>query len=152
MIQRKQTLFLLLSIIFMIACQCMQIGTFEPDALGAKPMHMFNLCIVEGESYNFVIAGLFATLAASTVLSVFNIFGYNNRKKQSRQCLLTSVLLLLWIALYAALGSILCPEGFNFKPNYVAAAMPLLAFAMQLIARRGIIADEKLIRSVDRIR
>ena len=43
------------------------------------------------------------------------------------------------------------PEGTTFKPAF-AACLPLVTIILYLLARAGIIADEKLVRAADRIR
>lgn len=154
MIQRKQSLYLLLSAVLMVVCLFMSIGSFESESLGRPTLEIYNLCIRSGETMqmsDFYGAGLFACLAAASILSILNIFGYNNRRKQARQCLLTMVLQLLWIGLYAVISTALCPEGYEFH-IYLSSALPCAAIVFQILARMGILADEKLIRSVDRIR
>lgn len=152
MIQRIQTVYLLLSAIAMTVCLFLTIGIFDPVAMGTPQLKMYNLCITGGQEMNFVCAGLFVALVASVILSVLNIFGYKNRRKQSRQCLMTIIILLLWIGGYTIITNALCPEGYTFHPQYIATAFPIVAIILQWLARRGILADERLVRSEDRIR
>ena len=59
--------------------------------------------------------------------------------------------MLLWIALYAALVHIISGETYEFHFGY-AATLPLVSILLLFLARKGIIHDEKLIKSIDRIR
>lgn len=151
MIQRIQTVYLLIASILLIVCACLPIGTFYPDAMGA-PAEMYNLSIIsEDAGWNFSVCGLFALLAVSTVNSVVTIFRYNNRKQQIRNCLVSILILLIWIILYVVLGYVVGMDNMLFKFDYPA-VLPLLSIVCLWLARRAIIADENLIRSVDRIR
>lgn len=154
MIQRKQTLYLVLSAILMIACLFMSIGSFEYNTLGKPSLEIYNLCIRSGAEFqvsDFYCAGLFACLVAASLLSILNIFGYKDLRKQSRMCLKTMILQVLWVGLYAVLSSALCPEGYEFH-FALSAALPVVAIVFQILARKGIRADHDLLKSVDRIR
>ncbi|MEE1315724.1 MAG: DUF4293 domain-containing protein [Prevotella sp.] len=152
MIQRIQTVYLLLAAILMFACACLPIGTFAPKNIGAD-IQMYNICIIHGDSgaWDYTTIGLAGLLAAGFITSVFNIFGYKNRKAQSRKCLIAIILMLLWVGLYAALIHIISSDAYNFTFSY-AALLPIASIIMLFLARKGIIHDEKLIKSIDRIR
>lgn len=152
MIQRKQTVYLFLSAILCLTCASLPVGSFEANTMGITS-EMYNLCIIDGNTHewNYTVCGLFVLLMVSATTSVLNIFKYNNRKVQSRNCLINSILLLLWYGLYAVVSSTLCAEDAHFSIQW-SAALPFVAIVLQFLARHGIIADEKLIRSMDRIR
>lgn len=152
MIQRIQTVYLSLAAILMLICACLPIGTFVPKNIGAD-IQMYNICIIHGDSgtWDYTSIGLAGLLAAGFITSVFNIFGYKNRKAQSRKCLITMILMLLWIGLYAALIHVVSRDEYNFIFSYTA-LLPVVSIVMLYLARRGIIHDEKLIKSIDRIR
>lgn len=152
MIQRIQTIYLSLAAITMLVCACLPIGSFANTNIGGEVL-MYNMCIIYSDSgiWSFVTIGLAALLAAGFVTTVFNIFGYKNRKAQSRKCLISVIIMLLWIALYAALVHIISGETYEFHFGY-AAALPLVSILLLFLARKGIIHDEKLIKSIDRIR
>lgn len=151
MIQRIQTVYLLIAAILLIVCACLPVGAFFPDVMGA-PAELYNLCIISEDSgWDFSVCGLFILLAVSTVTSVLTIFRYNNRRLQSRNCLVAILFLLFWILFYVVRCFVMGMENATFKFNYTA-VMPLAAIVFLWLARRAVIADEKLIRSVDRIR
>lgn len=150
-IQRIQSVYLLLSAILMVVCACLPVGVFDPAGMGAQSV-MYNLCVINEETgWNFRVCGLFVLLALSTVYSVTNIFGYNNRKRQSRNCLITMLLLLVWVLLYVVLGYVIGMPDAEFVYEFPA-VLPVIALVLQWMARRGVLADEKLVRAADRIR
>lgn len=151
MIQRKQTLFLVLAIILSITCLCMPIGILEPIGMGT-PTVLWNLgTVVPGSGVQFSNWPLFAFLAVSVVLEITAIFTYHRRMLQAKLCSWSIVLCLAWYAYFAF--SILNGFGksYTFHLQF-AACLPLVAIIALVLARRGVIQDEKLIRSADRIR
>ena len=93
-------------------------------------------CIFEPMGYN---KGLTGSMALLTLLVVFM---YKNRTFQANIC---SVLMGIGIVYYVALA-VMQPllEWF--------AAMPMVAVLFLFLARKGILKDEKLVKSLDRIR
>ena len=86
MIQRKQTLFLVLAIILSITCLCMPIGILEPVGMGT-PTVLWNLgTVVQGSGVQFSNWPLFAFLAVSIVLEIIAIFTYHRRMLQAKLC------------------------------------------------------------------
>jgi len=82
------------------------------------------------------------------VLSLVTIFMYSRRKLQAQMCLLSILLLVLWYVVLAVLpqrtGGIMHLEW--------PAVLPAISIILTFMARKGILADEKLVRSLDRIR
>lgn len=152
MIQRIQTVYLFLAAVLMTACACLPIGAFVPDGLGA-PTEMYNMALVDGDTrtWAFTPIGLFALLAAGVVTTVITIFKFDDRRRQSRGCLVAMMLMLLWIALYVLLTSVLCPEGMHFRYE-ISGSLPVLCIILLWLARRGILHDERLVRAADRLR
>lgn len=152
MIQRIQTVYLFLAATLMVVCACLPVGAFVPEGLGV-PSEMYNLCVVSGDSRTWSLGpvGLFALLAAGAVTTVLNIFKYDDRRRQARICLVAIILMLLWVALYALLTSVLCPPDTTFRYE-CSAALPIVAILFLWLARRGILSDERLVRAADRLR
>jgi uncharacterized membrane protein YjgN (DUF898 family) len=113
MIQRIQTVYLLLAVITLV------VG-----------------CFFEPMGYNKGLTGGMALLALGVV------FLYKNRPFQTNLC---SVLIALGLIYYIALA-IIHPVLEWY------AAMPMLAVLFSFLARKGIVKDEKLVKSLDRIR
>ncbi|CCY01956.1 putative uncharacterized protein [Prevotella sp. CAG:924] len=150
MIQRKQTIFLLLAVIAMVVCLCLPIGTFEPATM-TQATRWFNI--------GFMSAGQpvawhpvpFVILAVTVILSLVDIFRYNHRVSQARWCLWSMLIIIVWYV-YAGLGAFLIfSDKGSFHVGW-ASCLPLVALILLLLARQGILADEKLVRSMDRIR
>ena len=112
MIQRKQTVFLLLAAILAVVCLVLRWQWID------------------------VVQGLLAAL------SVYTIFIYKKRIKQARLCLLGIALIFVWYILLAVYqGDLMTID-----------ALPMVNAMLIFMARRGILADEKLVRAADRIR
>lgn len=139
MIQRKQTLWLLLASI--AAFLTLQFPFFTgniADAKGIKTFYQLNA------RFNILLVVVTVAIA---VISLITIFLYNDRKKQivfSSICLLLS---LLTIGLYFWQNQKFI-DGAISLTSVLTFVIPVLIF----LALRGIYKDEKLIRSVDRLR
>lgn len=152
MIQRKQTLFLVLAVIASVCCLSMPLATLMPTGMSATSQ-VFNLWIADGNgSHDFSTWPLFAVLLLSAASGFLSIFLYKNRRRQAAVCVANIFLLLAWYLLFAWLvfsgeqsaASTLVPE--------IPLALPAVAIVLYFMARQGIMADERLVRSMDRIR
>lgn len=150
MLQRKQSLFLLLAVILNIVCLMMPVGELVPDGLGVNTV-VYNLWIKDGNgTASFASAPLFAVLLIESVLSIFAIFRYNNRKQQIKMCSWNMLLLVVWYLAFAAVYVANKDNG-DFKLCF-SFILPLVSFILTYMARRGVKADEALIRAAERIR
>lgn len=150
MIQRKQTIFLLLTLVAVIVCLMLPVGSFEPEGMGA--FHKIsNWFISNPQNGEREWTPLFFILLASCPVTLGAVFTYKNRILQARLCVVDILLFLLWYLDYAAYAFFLGPVKMTLHPGF-AAALPLVAIVLCFMARTGIIADEKLVRAADRIR
>ncbi len=149
MIQRKQTIFLLLAIGALIACLCLPIGAFEPKTMGAV-QEWFNLGQQTDSGFELDVIP-FVDLAVVVVLSLANIFMYKRRKIQARLCTIAIAVCVFWYCYFGGyiIGSSMADAHFIFR---FGSCLPLVAIILFVMARRGIMADERLVRSIDRIR
>ena len=149
MIQRKQTIFLLLALILTVVTLCLPIGSFTPQGMGAD-MEMYNLWVVEPTgAHNFSVWALFAILLLTLPVNIAAIFTYHNRKLQARFCMFNVLLCLGWYVVYVVFGQVL--DYGTFHPAF-AAVLPLVALILYIMARKAILADDALVRAADRIR
>ena len=155
MIQRIQTVYMFLAVVLSIVCLCLQIGVFL--AAGIPVLNEYNLWMTDplGTRY-FSTWPLFAVLVLSSAVGLCNIFLYTNRKMQARICLFNILLILGWYILFGVFsltvtGNLPEEVSLTFRPA-VPAALPCVALILYLMARRSILADEKLVRAADRIR
>lgn len=148
MIQRKQTLFLLAAFILTIVCMCMQVATLYGNE-GIVFAKVYNLWLSDGQGHHtFRSAPLFVCLVLSALLSLVTIFMYMKRKLQATMCLINMALLVVWFLLLAVLPQRI---GGSMVLEWTV-VLPAVSILLQFMARRGILADEKLVRSLDRIR
>ena len=156
MIQRKQTLFLLVAVIASLLCFFMPIGVILPKGMGGV-VSLYNLGFVD-DNGTITVSGtclpLFILLAVSTALSLATIFLYKNRKLQLSLCATNLLFSVLWYIDYVLLffGMVTVPEVEGNVEVKFAASLPLIAIIMVVLARKGVADDEKLVRAADRIR
>lgn len=149
MIQRKQTIFLLLAVSALIVCLCLPIGRIEPKGM-EMPTIWYNLGLfTDGAVHTQPVP--FVDLVIAGTLSFIAIFLYKKRMLQARLCTASMILCLAWYAYYAFCALNEFQTGGTFHVAF-AACLPFVAFVLLILARRGITADEKLVRSMDRIR
>ena len=151
MIQRIQSLYLLVSAILGVVCLSMPLGQFltassEPYAT------LYNLWITSAENgnHNFVPWALFALLLIATSLTFFDIFLFKHRALQMRALSLCMILLVGYYAYLAFFAYMQQGDG-SFRPS-VTAALPFVSIVLDYLAFRGILKDEMLVRSLDRLR
>lgn len=152
MIQRIQTIYMLVALVMCIICLSLPVGAFVPRVMG-DTLEMYNLWIRIGNgAYDFSVWGLFAILLIACPFIIFAIFMYKNRRLQARLCTFSGLLLVGWYAVYAFFAFSLA-NGFNsdFAVRFPA-ALPLVSLILLVLARKAILADEALVRAADRIR
>lgn len=177
MIQRIQTIYLLLAVAALTACLCLPIGSFVATQTGEPMATLYNLWVhlpsQIGDTLNpattagstdpilasdavghhlFTPWALFAVLLLATAGLTFSIFIFKQRLVQSRLVMLCCILIVGWYAVYTAFAFIL-PKDLNldFRPTPWA-ALPAIACILSFLAFRAILKDEMLIRSLDRLR
>ena len=150
MIQRKQTLYLLLSFIFVCVCMFMPLGSFLPEGMGTGHV-MYASHIAHDRNIDITVLPLFVLLLASGVMSAVSVFMYNNRKRQSAVCVWNMIALIVWYACFAFFVIDGKEPGLSFSPAF-SSVLPFVALIAVFMARRGILYDEKLVRAADRIR
>ncbi len=152
MIQRIQTLYLL------VVTALMSLTLFMPIATFVVSGHSYELTAFalscEGVSYATIWMGVMLSLA--TLLPFVTIFLFKKRTLQVRLCAVELVLLLgslVMIGLYYWLTSRIF-EGLTIDHRQFgwAAPMPVVSLVLTYLASRAIFKDEVLVRSLDRIR
>lgn len=151
MLQRKQTLYFLAAIILIVIALCIPIGTFQSRGLGGEAV-LFNLGIRDGNGVlSFSNWMLFAFMSLSCVLALTAVFLYHRRSLQAKLCSWSIVFLLAWYVFLAfCLFDTYVQRG-TFHMSF-GLFMPAIALICIWMGRRGVISDEKLIKSANRIR
>lgn len=156
MIQRIQTVYLLLVVVLLIVAMCLPLGYFVADT---PPMqYAFMPAGVDlGDTYQSSW-GLLAILLLSTIVSLASIFLYKNRMLQIRMTVFNSMLLvgfyLAFVAFYMILKSDL-NELLHLSASlrvHWALSFPLVAIVLNYLAIRAIGHDEVLVKAADRLR
>lgn len=157
MIQRIQTIYLLIAVVLSVICMFMPLGEFVVDGLPVAREYNLWLLVVDGASthhFTFATSPMFAVLLVSSALGCYAVFAFRNRLAQARLCMFGALLIVGWYILYAVYSRILGgTDGqiAEFSPSW-AAVLPALSLVFLLLARRAIMADERLVRAADRIR
>jgi hypothetical protein len=151
MIQRKQTLFLLAALILTIVCLCLPVGSVEPKGMGISPV-IYNLGIKGTDSaFTFGNCPMFILLLITCPIAIAAIFLYHKRKLQAKLCVWNIVLNVVWYAYFGFCWYSQLADMGTFHPTMML-AFPLISVILYVMARKGIIHDEKLVRAADRIR
>lgn len=135
MIQRIQTVFLVLATIFNLSVYFTPIYTRAME-----------------DPQQWIGFGLAISLIVAAALSLYSIFLFNNRKNQinwvKRAALAEVIALGFSQGVFFSLGGI----GTYLWDEAIGTGFIVLSFAFQLLALRFINKDEKLVKSMDRIR
>lgn len=151
MIQRKQSVFLLLAAIANIICLSLPVATIQTGKGLAVASAMYNLWIANGNgAIDLSSAPLFGILLVETVMAIATIFMYRKRKLQIKLCNWCNFLIIVWYAAYVTITMSAKGDG-DFHVAF-AAVLPLVAMILTFMARKGVMADEALIRAAERIR
>ncbi|MDR1455381.1 MAG: DUF4293 domain-containing protein [Tannerella sp.] len=152
MIQRIQTVYLLLIVAAMTAVLFLPLATVQAggisytyDVLG---MHTSTV----SPELTYPAWALGALSVAVVLLALVAIFLYRNRMRQIRLCIFNAILLIGFYALFAFfLWNISAQSGFHFSVRF-ALSLPLVCLILNYLAIRNIGADEVLVRSLNRLR
>ena len=151
MIQRKQTVFLLIALILPIVCLCLPLGVIELKGMGVSPV-VYNLGMKDGNgTFSFNNWPQFTLLLLSCPLAVAAIFFYKNRPLQAQICVWCIILNVVWYIYSAYRWLNPSIDLGTFKPS-LTVCLPLISVILYWMARRGILNDERLVRAADRIR
>jgi hypothetical protein len=144
MLQRIQTVYLIAAAL--ISGVLAFVVPFWSDADGGM-FFLVDLMEIEAGS-DLVVPVLFIL---STILSVVSIFLFKKRSRQISSNRINIVInfLLLGIIVYRLLN---LPGEINISEKGIGVFMPLLIIVLLALANKAIIKDEKLVKSVDRLR
>jgi hypothetical protein len=138
MIQRQQSLWLLLATIAAILCFVFPFATGKDLLKGVETDHVLKA------GTNFL---LLLSVGASIILSTINIFLYKDRPLQARLCLLGIILTVLIIIQYIFLVGKMTKSTLALF-----CVLPFIMAISYYIAYRDIKKDEKLVKSLDKLR
>lgn len=166
MIQRVQTLYILIVGIFSLFGLFRDLGTYNVivgDVLVISQFSnfLFKTTTPEIASECSSPWALGALLILVTALTPLSLLSFRKRMAQMRYVLLQAILLLGYIGVYVAFAVIYrseiaaCYAGMeadiSFEPTF-SAVLPVLSFIFCCLAIKSIRKDEALVRSLDRLR
>ncbi|MCE5178075.1 MAG: DUF4293 domain-containing protein [Porphyromonadaceae bacterium] len=150
MLQRIQTLFLLLAAAAMLVASVTPLAFFmyNEDKVVFEAIGIYLNEVLNDSTW-----GLFALGMVSSVLSLITVFLYKQRMLQIRLSVFNAMLM---IGFYLYFGFILYNlfpvENLAFQKVGVGLIMPVIAIILTILAIRKIGADEALIKSLNRLR
>ncbi len=157
MIQRIQTVYLLLAVAALGAMFYFPLATFIGGDKDQLIMYIYELVSKVPDSSPavpsfFIYPGL-ALVSLSLLFSFIAIFLFKNRKMQLKLVRLVVILILGFIAAFFFYYAVELEKISGISATYeIGAYLPLVAFVFLVLAYRGIMSDEKLIRSSERLR
>lgn len=157
MLQRKQSLFLLLAALLLGASWLFPIATYQ-RAGGGFELRTSGLFTAEGVPVTDVelkvpFQLVLSVLAVSMVVAIFL---HSNRPRQMRivrgtYLLLLAVIAFMFIVDRSVTGYL--TQGGTVETHYgLTFVLPIVALVLAFLAERAIRADEELVRSMDRLR
>lgn len=156
MLQRKQSLFLIMAALCGVAIYFFPLVSFLSD------LNYFKLYVYEFKNMSpnqevefgiMAIIPLIAITAGIIFLSLFTILKYKNRILQVRLTRFTMLLTIFFVAGVFFLYPRLAEKHISAEPVFeIGAYLPIGILLFLYLANIFILKDEKLIRSVDRLR
>ncbi|MDO4780142.1 MAG: DUF4293 domain-containing protein [Bacteroides sp.] len=140
MIQRIQTVYLLLSAVAIILAIFMPVGFIYTTNGVEAPLHLY-------ESY----WGLLGILSIAAIINIGTIFLFKNRILQIRFCSFNSLILLGFYIAAVTFYIMMDTTLFSFRINWTL-CLPAISIILNILAIRGIAKDEALVRAANRIR
>lgn len=161
MIQRIQTVYLLLVVILSFVCLISSVGYFTCADEPVATFSNFTFSAM-GPFANYESAGPFALgilLIMVILLSILSIMLFLHRMRQLRLTIISNILLFGYAATYCAFAyfykenlQLVAPDAELVYHMRFATVLPVICFILNCLAIHGIRKDEALIRSLDRLR
>ncbi len=152
MIQRIQTIFLLITAILMAVTVFSPLA--ELDGTGTDKNFIFYACgMVSAVGMSLRTWGVLTFAVLSTLVPLVNMFLYKNRKLQMKIGTATSLLIIaFYVTFYIYLNSLMMNHGLTLHGLQYGIVLPIIALVFNILAILRIKKDEKLVQSLNRIR
>ena len=151
MIQRIQSVYLLLVAILLVVALCIPVGSYLcPNGFEAG---FTNLGVRMEDGRLLSSWGMFALLLFSAIVALGTIFLFRNRVLQIRMTIFNSILLVGYYVAAIAFIFILKGklEASGFQLGW-ALCLPAVCIVLNYLAFRGIYKDEVMVKAADRLR
>ena len=150
MIQRIQSVYLLLVTILLVVAICLPVGQFiGSDGIATHVFKPLGVTLADGSFQS--TWGLFGILMLSTIVAVATIFLYKNRMLQIRMTIFNSLLLVGYYIAALAFYFALKNDANMFRVGW-ALCLPLISIILNILAVRAIGRDEVMVKAADRLR
>ena len=147
MIQRIQTVYLLIVTGLLITAMCLPMGYFT-DTMGEHPFKALGMDVNGAFQSTW---GLFGILMLSTIVAFATIFLYKNRMLQIRMTIFSTILLVGYYATLITFIFMLKDDSMTFSASWTL-CLPFVAIILNWLAIRAIGKDEVLVKAYDRLR
>ncbi|HBH07521.1 MAG TPA: hypothetical protein DDX92_13060 [Flavobacteriales bacterium] len=148
MIQRIQTVWLILIVALLVTF------IFFPLLSSGAPaefeLGLLSLATLDGIWLVLLIAG-YALILLCIYFAISGIMSFKNRKKQMSKIRILQTLLVVVIIWISGVAYTASQSDMQWKFEFVV-LIPIASMVLSALAYRGVQNDEKLIRSVDRLR
>lgn len=148
MIQRIQTIFLLLASIALFTAVVSPMGYFIENLITE---HSFTALGVDLHGEHQSTWGLFCILLLSSIVALSDIFLFKNRILQMRIATFNCLLIVGYYIAFAAFYFVLDSDSYTFRFGW-AFCLPIIALILQVMAIRAIAKDEVMVKAADRLR
>lgn len=151
MIQRIQSVYLLLVTVLLMMAMCMPVGQFiGADGVTSHVFKPLGVTLADGTFQS--TWGLFGILLLGALIALCTIFLYRNRMLQVRMTIFSSLLLVgYYIAFFVFMFVLKDDLNASFQLGW-ALCLPLVAIILNYLAFRGIYRDELMVKAADRLR
>ena len=147
MIQRIQSVYLLVVTILIIICLCSPVGSYIGSDYSVSALT--NLCLTMADgTKDYAPWALFVILLVVAVLAFGTIFLFKKRMLQIRLTIFSTILLIGYYATLVTFIFMLKEESMTFSPSWTV-CLPLVAIILNWLAIRAIGKDEVLVKSHD---
>lgn len=149
MIQRIQSVYLLVVTILMVICMCSPLGSIIASTHEISEFGNLFITLPDGTK-DYATWALFAILLVVAGLSFVTIFLFKKRMLQIRLTIFSCVMLIgYYLTLIAYI--FMLAEDTTFSASWTV-CLPFVALILNWLAIRGIGADEALVKAYDRLR
>lgn len=149
MIQRIQTVYLLVVAILMVVMMSLPVGSFVAADYTATVFNNLSLVAPDGTA-DYAPWAMFAILMVSSVVTLGTIFLYKKRMLQIRLTIFNIILLLGYYGTLVTFVFMLKGEN-SFTPSWTV-ILPLISIILDWLAIRAIGKDEMLVKAYERLR
>lgn len=150
MIQRIQSIYLLVVAILMIVCICNPVGSILTSENEISTFTNLYITMSDGGK-NYAPWALFVLLSIIGLLAMVTIFLFKKRILQIRLTIFSSILLIGYYITFAVFVTTMLTEETSFAPSWLV-CLPFAALILNWLAIRSIGADEALVKAYDRLR